>query len=426
MNPEPEGVYAASLGDIVRKRVAKNTVWLLLGRFGSQALLLVVTIFIARKLGDVGLGWYAFITSVVYLGNLTSTFGTDMLIMREVSAKRDFAIVPASLFLQLGLSVPFILLVAFFAPRLPNQTVESSQALFIYSLSLFPMAVYSVFSASLRAVERMDSFTWLNLLNGAFLVSLAWFFVRPGITLPGLAWLLFAAQAVSAGAAAWLALAQVPKLKSVWTQGRTVMSRLVRLAAPIAILAILGVLYQRVAIYLLITLEGPSITGQFSAALRLVEAAKFGHFALLGALFPVMSKFNFVAGAGEQKLLSDSFKLLLLIALGFAALLFFAAEPLTQLVYGPAFFDVISVLRILAVILIPVTITHYFSLMLLSVSKERSISVAISVSLIFLISWIVFDGRLTSVALGVVIAESVQAMLMYIGWRRYRSVNAIP
>jgi O-antigen/teichoic acid export membrane protein len=426
MNPEPEGVYAASLGDIVRKRVAKNALWLLLGRFGSQALLLAFTILIARNLGDAGLGWYAFITSVVYLGNLTSTFGTDMLIMREVSANRDFAIVPASLFLQLGISILFILLVAFFAPRLPNQTVESGQALFIYSLSLFPMAVYSVFSASLRAVERMDSFTWLNLFNGAFLVSLAWFFVQPGISLPRLAWLLFAAQAVSAGAAACLALAQVPKLKSAWIHGRTAMSRLVRLAAPIAILAILGVLYQRVAIYLLITLEGPSITGQFSAALRLVEAAKFGHFALLGALFPVMSKFNFVAGAGEQKLLSDSFRLLLLIALGFAALLFFAAEPLTHLLYGPAFFDVTSVLKILAVILIPVTITHYFSLMLLSVSKERSISVAISVSLIFLISWIVFDGRLTSVALGLVIAESVQAMLMYIGWRRYRAANAIP
>jgi O-antigen/teichoic acid export membrane protein len=241
-----------------------------------------------------------------------------------------------------------------------------------------------------------------------------------------LAWLMFAAQAGSAGAAAWLALAHVPKLKDVWARGRTAMNKLVRLAAPIAMLAILGVLYQRVAIYLLTTLEGPSITGQFSAALRLVEAAKFGHFALLGALFPVMSRFNVRAGAGEQRLLSDSLKLLLLIAFGFAVVFFFAAKPLTQLLYGPAFLDAIPVLEILALILIPITISHYFSMMLLSVSNERSILIAISVSLLFLISWIFVDPRLSSVALGVVVAEGVQAVLMYIGWRRYRTANAIP
>lgn len=426
MNPGPEVVFDASLSDNVRKQVARNTLWLLLGRFASQALLLVFTILIARKLGDAGLGSYAFITSVVYLGNLTSTFGTDMLIMREVAAKRDFAIVPASLLLQLGISIPFILLIAFFAPLLPNQTAESSQALIIYSFSLFPMAIYSVFSASLRAVERMDSFTWLNLANGAVLFSLAWFFIQPGTSLPTLAWLLLASQIISTVAAAWLALVQVPNLKFVWARGRTALGTLLRLAAPIAILAILGVLYQRTAIYLLTTLSGPSTTGQFSAALRLVEAAKFGHFALLGALFPVMSRFNARAGAGEQKLLSDSLKLLLLVALGFAAVLFFAANQLTQLLYGPAFLDAIPVLKTLALILIPVTITHYFSLMLLSVSNERSILIAIGVSLLFLISWILFDARLTSVAQGLVMAESVQALLMYIGWRRYRAPHAVP
>lgn len=425
MNPGPE-VYRASLGDTVRKQVAKNTLWLLLGRFGSQALLLVFTIFIARKLGDAGLGWYSFITSVIYLGNLTSTFGTDMLIMREVASKREFAIVPASLFLQLGISVPFILLVVFLAPLFPNQTNESTHALLIYSFSLIPMAVYSVFSASLRAVERMDSFTWLNLLNGLLLVGLAWFFVEPGIRLPTLAWLLLAAQTIAAAAAAWLALAQEPRLKTVWTRGRTAMGSLLRLAAPIAILAILGVLYQRAAIYLLTTLEGPSSTGQFSAALRLVEAAKFGHFALLGALFPVMARVNVKAGTNEQKLLSDSFKLLLIVALGLAVLLFLSSNYLTQLLYGPAFLEAIPVLKILAFMLIPVTVSHYFSLRLLSVSLERTILFAIVVSLVVLVSWIVIDPRLSSAAQGVVVAESVQALLMYIGWRRYRATaNAV-
>ncbi len=426
MNPDPEVANKASLSDNLKKRVARNTIWLLLGRFGSQACLLVFTILVARKLGDSGLGWYAFITSVVYLGNLTSTFGTDMLVMREVAAKRDFTIVPASLFLQLGISIPFILLVLFFAPFLPNQTPDSAQALAIYSVSLIPMAVYSVFSASLRAVERMDSFTWLNLLNGGLLVGLAWFFIQPGISLPNLAWLLLLAQAVSAAAAAWIALTQVPELKSVWRRGRKAFGGLVRLAAPIALLAIFGVLYQRAAIYLLTTLDGPSSTGQFSAALRLVEAAKFGHFALLGALFPVMSKFNVKSTKKEHRLLNDSLKVLLAVALGLSVFLFLAAKPITQVFYGSAFSQTSLVLKILALMLFPVTVTHYFSLMLLSVSNERAILLSIVVSLVVLVAWIATDTRLTSVAQGVVAAESIQALMMYIGWRRYRSANALP
>src|SRR3989304_6166517 len=278
-------------------RVAKNTGWLFVGRLGSQALAFVFTILIARRLGESGLGQYAFVASVVYLGNLATTFGTDMLIMREVAAHRDATVLPASLLVQLGLSLPFILLVFLVAPFIPNQSPDIIRALLLYSLALLPLAVYSVFSAALRGLERMAAFTWLNLLNGVLLAAAAWFFVQPGLSIEALAGLLLAVQLISALAAILLFAAQGRGLWS-WRISRKTLAALLAAAAPIAALGLLGALYQRMGIYLLATMQGAAATGLFSAALRVVEAAKVGHFALLGAVFPLMAQAH--AGPSPQ------------------------------------------------------------------------------------------------------------------------------
>jgi hypothetical protein len=66
------------------------------------------------------------------------------------------------------------------------------------------MAFYSVFSAALRGLERMDAFTWLNLLNGALLVGFGWAFIQGQSSILDIAWLLVAVNAASAAAAAFV------------------------------------------------------------------------------------------------------------------------------------------------------------------------------------------------------------------------------
>ncbi len=423
MNPNSETALPAVA--ILGRRVAKNTAWLLVGRLGSQGLAMLFAIVIARRLGSMGLGQYAFITSVIFLGNLTTTFGTDMLIIREMAAKRGLSLLPAALILQLGLSVPFIVLVYWVAPGLPNQTGEAILALRLYSLALIPLAFYSVFSSALRGVERMDSFTWLNLLNGFLLVGLGYLIIRPDTSVVSLSIVLLAVQTLCALAAAILCIAQIPGFGQVWKVTRQSLARLVTLSAPIAVLGLLGALYQRMAVYLLTIFQGAAATGSFSAALRLMEAAKIGHIALLSALFPAMAQatHGHVDRRAFQKMFSSSLSLLLAFAVVLALVLFVFAGPLVVLLYGAEFESAVPTLKALAWVLIPVTYSYYLSLMLLAANGERFIMLALAVSTIVLVALIVLGlprWGVAAVGWGVLIAESIQAIILLLIWRGYR------
>ncbi len=80
----------------VIKRVSLNTFWLTAARLGSQVLLMLFTVLVARRMGETGLGGYAYMTAVIFIGNVFSTFGTDMLLMREIAAHKDFSLLVPS------------------------------------------------------------------------------------------------------------------------------------------------------------------------------------------------------------------------------------------------------------------------------------------------------------------------------------------
>lgn len=399
------------------RRVGGNTAWLLLARIGTQGLMLLFTLVLARRLGQDGLGAYAFIAAVVYLGNVLTTFGTDTLVMRAVAARDEFSSLPPALLLQLILAAAFIALVHLSAPALPRQTPQAVLALRIYSLALIPMAFYTVFSAALRGAERMAAFMGLNLALAVIQLGLVWFFIQPGGSLMILAWLLLASQVAAALLAGAFCLIGLPGARRTWRAPFNNVAGMLRASAPLAALGLLKVLYQRAGIYLLAVLGGAALTGWFSAALRPVEAAQIGHVALLGALFPVMAHAH-ARGAtvtkGERRFFSLSWRLLLLLGSAAALALFGLAPLLVPLLFGPGFEPAVPALRVLAWVLLPYSVNIYLSTELLSAGRERGIAIALLISLAVLVLlgllWIPFWGLLGA-CWAVLAAELLQAAL---------------
>ena len=85
--------------------VGRNTAWLLAGRLVSQAFTILFTVLLAARLGVVGLGEYAFVAAIVFLANVVTTFGTDMVLVREIAAGGPVARWAAALAVQLGLTL---------------------------------------------------------------------------------------------------------------------------------------------------------------------------------------------------------------------------------------------------------------------------------------------------------------------------------
>ena len=67
--------------------IAQNSIWLFLGRVFAAGLNLALTVILARVWGEAAYGEYAFIVSLIYLGNVTTTFVLDTLIIRAVASR---------------------------------------------------------------------------------------------------------------------------------------------------------------------------------------------------------------------------------------------------------------------------------------------------------------------------------------------------
>src|SRR5512138_2274939 len=102
--------------------LGKNILWVVVSRFGMQGLTVLFTLVLARRLGSAAFGAYALIASIIFVGNALTTFGTDMLLIREIAGRDDQSQLLPALVIQLVLSGVFIGMAWAGAPYLPNQS----------------------------------------------------------------------------------------------------------------------------------------------------------------------------------------------------------------------------------------------------------------------------------------------------------------
>jgi O-antigen/teichoic acid export membrane protein len=387
--------------------LTKNSFWMLLSRFAAQGLAVVFTIVLARRLGSTGFGAYAFMAAILFVANALTTFGTDMLIIREIAARDDLSGLPIALAVQLVLSVVFIFIVWMFGGWIPNQSAETIRALQIYSLSLIPLSFFTVFTTALRGRQLMDLYMLLTVAISALQVSAVWL---PEINLVALSIYLLVIQILVAIFAGLICTLAIPNFRRAWHLSSFPLSSFLRDAAPIAFLALLGMLYQRLNIYMLSTMTDAAQTGLFSAAARVVEASKSAHLAVFAALYPALAQSS---GQGER--LHGYFRFLLAGALLIAVSLAAFANPLVTLFYGNEFNLSADMLRILAWTLIPFTVNTWFTLSYLASKREGLVGRALAASLVGLLTlnlwWIPARGP-EGGAWASLLAESLQSVIL--------------
>jgi O-antigen/teichoic acid export membrane protein len=381
--------------------LVKNSLWLLMARIGTQGATVLFTVLLARRLGSAGFGEYAFIAAVIFVGNMLTTFGTDMTLIREIAAHDNLSQLPAALLIQLGFSIVVILIIWYGTPFLPHQSMESILALRVYSFSLFPLAFFTVFTTALRGKQQMDAYTWLNLIGSFLQLALVWFLIKVNSSIVTLIGAAICANKIQGFWCGWLF-----SCKDV--------SILLNASASLAILTVVTMLYQKLSVTMVSMMGGAVPTGLFSASQRTVEGAKTGHAAVFTALYPAMAKDK-----------NESFYLpwiLLLVGAGVgAAILSALAKPIVPILFGAEYEASIPVLQILAWMLIPYSINTFLTLKFIAFKHERLVLQASLASLVLLIAlniyWIPRAG-LIGASWSALTAEIIQAILLIVQWRQ--------
>ena len=408
-------------------KLARNSLWMLIARVGAQAAMVLVTYLLARRLGAAGFGEYAFIATLIVIGNTLTTFGTDMYLIRAIASKSDFSEAPAILILQLILSGLFIAFVFWFAPYFPNQTPESILALKVYSFAMLPLAFFTVFTSVLRGTQRMSAYAWLNFIPPALQAITIFFFIQQVTSLVRLAYLLLGIQVFGAVFAGLLCVSDFSKF-AILQFSLHKMKSLFIACLPIAWIAIVGIVYQKLSLTMLSFFGTASMVGVFSVAARVVEAARLGHFAALTALYPAMAN-------ADQHQLSGTSRISWLLLLFFSAvgsvLVYFFAKPIVDIFFGAGYVLSIQVLKILAFTLVPYTVNSFLSLLFLAQKKEQTVLqiLAVSVLVIFVLNlWLIPRAGQVGASWANLIAEVAQALLFLLVWLNspLRQKAAIP
>lgn len=404
-------------------RVGKNSIWLLLARLVTQLQLLGLTILIARRLGEAAFGQYALISSLVVLGNVLTTFGTDTLLIRQIARARqvDVPELPAAFALQIILSLLFITGIWCLTAFSHTITQGFSEALRLYALSLLPLALFSVFTAVLRGFERMDLFLVASFGTSIVSLVIVWAALILGGGLFEILGALMLVQLISTILIYALCKMGVPAFSIHLNVSLPSVLPLLKVAWPLALLSVLGVAYQRLGIFSLSILGSDIQTGIFSAASRLVEAVKLGHIALLGALLPALSGLHSKPNTKRSesievaRLFQQTAAGLLILGLAGAISLAFFAHPLISLIYGTRYQAAVPALRLLAWILVPYSASAVLTIDLISRGNERWVTTALGVSLAagiaLNLAWVPGLG-LQGACLAALAAECVQAVIL--------------
>ncbi|MDQ3005611.1 MAG: oligosaccharide flippase family protein [Chloroflexota bacterium] len=372
-----------------------NSFWLLFSRISVQALAVVFIALVARRLEPASFGRFTFIAVIIFIGNTFTSFGTDTLLIREIArAGQITTLVVRAFTLQLWLCIFWCFATLLFRAEAP---------LLIFSLSLFPLAIVSVVSALLRAFERMDLFWGLNIVNGLTQI-LAALFSKDLLTL---CILLLIGNIL----AAFLALQIISVLSPDFHLFPFLDVRpIVPLVLPLAALTTLSVLSQRLGILSLSALLDETATGLFSAAARVVDAMKFGHYAILGALLPALSR-RALRSSENYKM---AFATLLGLSIFLAGAVTFFAHPIINMIFGAEYIPSVDLLTVIVWSLVPYTVSAFISVHLVVVGKEIILLKITIVSMafsIFLFIWLIKQYGLPGAAWATLIGEIVQATI---------------
>ncbi|MEO0078486.1 MAG: flippase, partial [candidate division WOR-3 bacterium] len=411
----------------VARRVAHNTLYLLLADLASKLMMFVFYVFSARHLGVEKFGLFSFALAFVNMFSILADLGLGGLVAREI-AKRPAAayqIVGTGLSIKLAVSLLVIGAIMLTATLLGYETTTRT-VLAICSLFVIETA-FTQYSASVfQGMERME-FTAIGRIPQAVILVLGVFLLARGpAVVQHYALLYVTAGFVSTVLVVGIVARRVAplrlnaRLKEWWL--------LLGPALPFGISGVLVTLYYWNGSTLLSRLAGDAAVGIYSAPFRLVMGLASLGMAFAGSMYPVMSSSHHECPELTERVLLRATRYMLVLVLPIAVVAAVFADRLVLLVYGSEFAGSIPVMRILvawcACACLNGLLSNYFFARgrARAVSWQAGISLAVSVALNILLipKWAAMG------AAGAILAAEAVGLIFLVARRPARTSALIP
>lgn len=330
-------VPSAATGDGTRSqtsRLLRNVASRSVAELGAKVSTVVLFTVMAHKLGDEGVGVFAFALSVSALATTLADFGQDKVVVREVSRDpealgRYYANTMA---VRVAVGLPLLLLAILLVPRL-GYGHEAQMALLLVGGGVLVDFLANTTFAVFQAYERVGYLSavllverWLLAAGGILALLLG-----AGVVAVSAVFLLSSFVAVAMAQALLRRVVRVPFLIDLrmWLP-------LMKASAPLGLAGLFGTILFRVDTAMLGIYESADVVGNYGVAYRLFETTLFVSWSVNTAFYPLFSRLT-AADDELARVFAQAVKVAMSAVLPIAVGLAVLAIPVVRLAFGDDF-----------------------------------------------------------------------------------------
>jgi len=356
------------------QKILKNIFSLFVGNLVSAVLTLILSIYIARFLGDVLFGRYSFVVTFVALFSYFLDLGYETLIVRDVARDKS----KASCYLNNIISMRTVISVLIFTMiflfvNILDFPENIKNLIYLFGISQIIISLTNVFRVTFRAFEKMEYEAGLSIFSNIFRCSLGLLVLFLGYGLIGMA-LVFLYSAIIEFIISFL----ICEKKFVRTKSQfnlNFFKDTIKTALPIFAVGIFGVIYVKIDTIMLAFMVGEAAVGWYNAAYTLILGfSPIPQLFMIG-LLPFMAYTYVKSRDSLRAVYEKSFKFLMVFGLPITVGIFLLADRFIILFYGDGFLNSVDALRILSwdILLKFLYLCTWF--VLISANKQKNLAI---------------------------------------------------
>jgi len=356
------------------RRIAKNTIALFTAQIVVALLTIVLTIFIARYLGDVIFGKYSFAIAFTAFFVIFSKLGYETLLVREVAKDRSSAKEYMNNILGIRLILSLIIFVFIIITiNLMNYPNDTKLVVYLFGFYYILESLSEIYKVAFRAFQIMEYEAITKIIANIIRVSLSIIVLFLGYGLIEIA-LIFILSGIF-DIIFSIIVCNKKVVKSKPSISLKFFKETLRIVLPLSMITIFSLIYVRADTIMLSILKGDEVVGWYNAAYQLVLGFKPIPHLFMTALFPLMS-FYYVSSKDSLKMMYEkSFKYLFILGLPLAVGITLVADKIIIIFFEMEFFNSIIALQILSWDILFLFLSMCLSFVLVSMNKQTPMAI---------------------------------------------------
>lgn len=328
------------------KTVVKNTFVLMAAQTINRVMSFILIMYIARFLGDIGLGKYSFALAFSGLFVILSDLGLSILSTREVARNKHIA----GKYLGTGAIIKFILsilayVLIFITINLMDYPHDTTIVVYIIGLSVILNSLAQFLQSIFRAFEKMEYEAISIIIQKIVVTGGGISILILGYGLIELVLVVLFGSIINLLFSLFVMVTKFakPEFQTDWGFWKSTIKK----ALPFGLAIICTTIYFQIDTVMLSVMKGDAVVGWYNAAYKLIFALMFIPTALVNSIFPVFSRFHVSSKDSLRRAYDKSFKYLFIIGFPLAMGTTILAGRIILLIYGKGFVHSVITLQIL-------------------------------------------------------------------------------